>query len=235
MVELILAGKKNMTRRLNGMKEINESTDKHYLSTEKYTDKLGRFCQRFFYSQIGSRLSKCPYGSVGDVLWVREKWCLTQPNDPETYFFGYNSGIQPYSSRPAGDKWNYHTPDKWHPSIHMPKEAARIWLKITNIQPQRLHDITDREIIAEGIRIPVNGIGTGRVLLALGEDNTAIDFLPKGCLNPDGPKITQSQLLHAFWAELWCKINGRASYDSNPWVWAIYFDVISTTGKPSDL
>lgn len=232
MVKAILQGEKIMTRRLKGMKEINQSSDKHYLSTEKHTDRYGRFCQRFFFSQIGSKLATCPYGKVGDLLWVRERF-MPRPNG-QYNFHGQDIGKYVYyatASNQFKNEWNGY----WKPSIHMPKEAARIWLKITKIEPQRLHDITDTDIIAEGIRIPVNGIGTGRVLLALGEDNTAIHFLPKGCLNPDGPKITQSQLLHAFWAELWCKINGRASYDSNPWVWAIRFELFSLNSLPTDL
>lgn len=225
MVKAILQGQKLMTRRLNGLNEINESQFKQYLTNDTLVDRRGRFCQRF-ESQMGSKWATFPYGKVGDLLWVRERW--RKADFPE-----FDGKFEFYASLENKDAaWNKGI---WRPSIHMPKEAARIWLKIIEIRLERLHDISDTDIVAEGIRIPVNGIGTGRALLALGQENSALDFLPKGCLHPDGPKVTQSQLLHAFWAELWCKINGRASYDSNPWVWVIRFELFSIDKLPSDI
>jgi len=234
MVLAILKDEKSMTRRTNGLEEINENPDDWQFEwADYYLKKPWRFTQKSTVNKqsledrsFNQAALKCPYGWSGDILWVRETW--RKSDFPDVFGeFEYKSGLDNCDA-----PWNQNI---WKPSIHMPKEAAKIWLEITSIKPQRLHDISDENIIAEGVRIPVNGIGTGRVLLALGEKNTAIDFLPSGCLAKGAPKLTQTQLLHAFWAELWCKINGRESWDKNPWVWAIEFKVLSTTGKPENL
>jgi len=72
---------------------------------------------------------------VGDILYVRETWCYHKTGG----WYGYKAD---------GD---YRDLDlKWHPSIHMPKEAARIWLKVTNVRVERLQDITSKDIEDEG-------------------------------------------------------------------------------------
>jgi len=224
MVKAIIDGQKTMTRRTKGLEAIKSEYQYKGLLNELPNKHI--FARFFRGIWVETYHASCPYGQPGDILWVRETWRKSNfPGSEGEIEFKANM-INPSAI------WNQNI---WKPSIHMPKDAARIWLQITSIKPERLHDISDEDIKNEGVRIPVNGIGTGRVLLALGEKNTAIDFLPKGCLAPDAPKLTQSHLLHAFWAELWCKINGRESYDKNPWVWAIRFKVLSTTGKPAEL
>jgi hypothetical protein len=154
---------------------------------------------------------KCPYGKPGDYLWVREAWCLTQPHDPETYHFGYKSGIQPYSSWPASDKWNYQSPDKWHPSIHMPKEAARIILQVEDVHLERLHDITEGAAMAEGFDLDTgNTVQSGRVMMI------------------------SASYIRSF-KNLWVKIRDQQSWDINPWLWVISYKVISTAGCPEEL
>jgi len=226
MVKAIIDGQKTMTRRTKGLKMLK--CENWYITACK------KYLSEWFFHKTHSigRAEKvyvgiCPYGEPGDILWVRETFCQSWDNAHKRWNPLYKADGKIVIDEDGIAKWK--------PSIHMPKDYARIWLQITSIKPERLHDISDEDIKAEGVRIPVNGLGTGKVLLALGEKNTAIDFLPKGCLAPDAPKLTQSQLLHAFWAELWCKINGRESYDKNPWLWAISFKVLSTTGKPENL
>lgn len=75
---------------------------------------------------------KCPYGRVGDILWVRETWCWNG------YYYIYRA-----------DERNM--PFRWKPSIHMPKKACRLFLRIANIRVERLHDISSEDIKAEGI------------------------------------------------------------------------------------
>lgn len=236
MVKAIIDDQKTMTRRTKGL-EFLES-ELYYSRTIRNPNKFWFHKTFSFHSAETTKETYCPYGQPGDILWVRERFRFEEAFDYDGEH--YPAQCWYYASTPEkidcidgviNDRDLY----KWKPSIHMPKEAARIWLQITSIKPERLHDISDEDIKAEGIRIPVNGLVTGRVLLAIGEKNTAIDFLPQGCLAPDAPKLTQSQLLHAFWAELWCKINSRESYDKNPWLWAIGFKVLSTTGKPENI
>lgn len=82
----------------------------------------------------------CPYippYQPGDILYVRETWCKGSYGDEkEKYYYK------------AYDNNFFCT---WHPSIHMPKEAARIWLKVTNVRVERLQEITGDGCIAEGV------------------------------------------------------------------------------------
>ena len=100
------------------------------------------------------------------------------------------------------------------PSIHMPKELARIWLEITGVRVERLQSISNEDAIAEG----VNRISHGRE----GSYYSAIrnEQHPKNWIYPDD----------AF-RELWESTGG--DWDANPWVWAIDFKVLSTTGRPT--
>ena len=81
----------------------------------------------------------CPYippYQPGDVLYVRETWCKgSYGNEKEKYYY-------------KADDNNFFC--TWHPSIHMPKEAARIFLKVTDVRVERLQDITDDGAKAEG-------------------------------------------------------------------------------------
>lgn len=124
----------------------------------------------------------------GDTLYVREPW--TQDGDVYRYKAGF-----------------YDQNRKWRPSIHMPREAARIFLRVTNVQVERLQDISDEQAEKEGC----NGefIGTGE---ALGS----------------GWAISPTEEF----AELWdgtLKPKGRAIYgwEANPWVWVVEFERMS--------
>jgi hypothetical protein len=223
MVEAILDGRKTQTRRI-----IKPQPDLDGLWNHTVTPMSLDSTLEGWHGTVDatgeSRQFKCPYGQPGDILWVRETWCLTQPYDPETYYFGYKCGVKPWSNEPASHTYDYLSADIWRPSIHMPREAARIFLQITNVRVHRLHDITTSQIKAEGVRIPVNHRGTPEqtVVLDIHGKDKALSFLPAGTLSGEY-KPTQDQWMMAHWAELWCSINGRDSWDANPWVWAIEF------------
>jgi hypothetical protein len=103
---------------------------------------------------------------------------------------------------------------KWKPSIHMPKDVCRIWLEVTNVRAERLHDITEEDARAEGIR-----------------EFTKDDKLCKYGL-PDWNWQDMFRTAKQSFMQLWCMINGFESWNENPWVWVIEFKVLSTTGKP---
>lgn len=84
-----------------------------------------------------ARRVKAPY-QVGDILYVRETWSPVSVN-PKRYLYKTHC--------PEADN----LPVKWHPSIHMPKEAARIFLRVTDVRVERLQDITEEQAIHEGI------------------------------------------------------------------------------------
>ena len=86
---------------------------------------------------------KCPYGSIGDVLWVRETWAKISVPDGTT--------ARKILTEYKADNKVWHDQIKWKPSIFMPRVACRIRLEVTDIRAERLHSITEEGAIAEGI------------------------------------------------------------------------------------
>jgi hypothetical protein len=136
MVQAILDGRKTQTRRVIKPQPADSFLNNGHVIA-------------FVTEKTLNHTVYCPYGEVGDVLWVRETWCLTTPFGPEEYYFGYKTSSQ--AEIKASEKYDYYSPDEWKPSIHMPKEACRIFLKITNIRVERLKDISAEDAFREGI------------------------------------------------------------------------------------
>jgi hypothetical protein len=159
-------------------------------------------------------LSFSPFGGVGDLLYVREKFRLNEAfeyeggNYPAKYWY-YASIPEKY--RNIDSKLICRDDFKWKPSIHMPKEIARIWLQNTDISIERLQDISREDCRSEGIK-------------QIGAAFRDYEFENRCTYNEK-----QS------FKSLWNKINGAGSWDANPWVWAIRFKVLSVTGKPSSI
>ena len=147
MVQAILEGRKTVTRRLINPRYREdeygffvvtcEATGKRWV--EKYNEDEGDFEQ--------TRYVNPPY-QVGDILYVRETFCYDDfDNGGETVYYRAN-----YNEREAKDLFtdcDLH----WKPSIHMPKEAARIFLKVTDVRVERLQGITTEGIEKEGTNI----------------------------------------------------------------------------------
>jgi hypothetical protein len=121
MVQAIMEGRKTQTRRI---------AKGHAL----------QFLDAGLLSEYVSKQDLCPYGELGDILWVRETWAL--PVDADGNDAGYQYKAD-YSD--GSERW------KWKPSIHMQKSACRLFLQITYIAIERLNDISDDDAIAEGI------------------------------------------------------------------------------------
>lgn len=232
MVQAILEGRKGQTRRV--MKPQPKAMNEEFTMPMPVSEfnKLLRLQENKGYKRLyaqgpltGMLVPNCPFGKTGDLLWVREKFRLEEAFEYEGE--EYPAKYWYYASTPEKvtcidgeleDRDNY----RWKPSIHMPKAACRIWLEIVNVKAELLQDITKEQIISEGVRIPMNGTN---IALKLGEENSALNFMPEGFMAKDytGPQITEDMIFKAHWAELWCKINGRESWDANPWVWVIEF------------
>lgn len=175
MVRAILSGRKTVTRRV--VKHdvdalLNSPFHKAYPEVE---DK-----------QIISKLCMPPYQS-GDILYVRETW--SEWTDGYLYKAWTSPFPQPGKSSVM----------KWHPSIHMPKEAARIWLKVKDVRVERLSDITPQEAWKEGARCSC----MSPVPDCAGNKTTFIDIW--------NSTIKKSDL-------------DRYGWDANPWVWVIEFE-----------
>lgn len=126
MVRAILDGRKTVTRRVIN-RDITNRCD---------VDTDGTLL--CFEDEYGDHISpeKLSRYQVGDILYVRETWAKDS--------FGHYVYKTDYEGTLLSPDW------KWKPSIHMPKEAARIWLKVTDVRVERLQDITEEQAYMEG-------------------------------------------------------------------------------------
>ena len=202
MVQAILAGRKKQTRRVAAVPVHDHyGTDIMDWGLSKHPYKKDGKWLYNVQSDVDSYNTfelKAKYGQPGDLLWVRETWRGIEQD----------YGLPRYEYK-ATESINL--TDKWKPSIHMPKEAARIWLQVTDIRVERLHDITEDDAIAEG----VEKLGDFVFPYKHYASNTA------SCVDAKTSFRT-----------LWQEINGDESWEANPWLWVISFKVLSTTGKP---
>ena len=179
MVQALLANQKTQTRRI--LKCVLEWSNVGWLM-----DAMN--------SNVHENL--CPYGNVGDILYVRETFAK--------FSWGYEY---------KADQKEYPHPVKWTSSLFMPKDAARIFLKITDLRIERLQDITEEDAQAEGVERWID---------------TRLRSKPtryKVYCDPDSPHdpALYSSAAYDSFQSLWYKINGQKSWDANPWVWVITF------------
>lgn len=208
MVQAILAGNKCQTRRTRGLEIINKNPDDY----EVYEDKEGwHYCHKTDQNSTG--LLKYPFGWPGDLLYVRETWkwegdTVWDDAVPMGYFL-FKADDQEGVIR------------GWKPSIHMPKKAARIWLEVTGVRLERIHEITEEDALAEGVEF----LGTDVV-------NNHVKWVGDWYQHYLLPDLYMCATARLSFETLWCKINGHESWDQNPWVWVIESKVLSTTGRP---
>lgn len=164
----------------------------------------------------------CPYGVIGDRLWVQENWAGN--------FSGHVShrGIL-YEATAATDRshhgywakevspghWvdHYDRPFKWESPLSMPRPIARIFLEITDIRAQRLQDISEDDAKAEGVEPTIFTQKDIDDTPAESEEGQLLRFLGPG-------QITAKFNFQMNWDE----VNGNhAPWNSNPWVWVITF------------
>lgn len=142
MVRAILDGRKTCTRRI--CKDANECTvpDMEFYNADKRTYAVHNFADKEQMEQLSTAERTCPI-CTGDILYVRETW----KEAPKGYYY-----YEDWQKDDIADV------TKWKPSIHVPKEAARIWLKVTNVRVERLQEITEVQAQAEGCN---SGLLTG--------------------------------------------------------------------------
>ncbi|MGU8438815.1 hypothetical protein ACV3OB_15885 [Clostridium perfringens] len=205
MVRAILDGEKTCTRRIIKLpKHIEKQRNGLYLLCAEgstYSDKE--------FKDVVDYINP-PY-KVGDILYVRETWFKGDLlNDAEEI---EKQGIVLYRADDIkNNNWDYDS-IRWRPSIHMPKELARIFLKVTSVRAERLKDITDEGCYQEGIsctsfydeaeHIQIAGIG----------------------LNDSLERATFGLLWNSTVKE------DKYSWEGNPWVWVIEFEVENKGGR----
>ena len=138
MVQAIMDGRKTITRRLPSKRIEAKWLDYEEFVTAVSIPGRTSLTEKEFYEQYP------PY-QPGDVLYIRETWDYLEGwkiGDPAIegkYFYRADGDLRPVSWR-----------GNWRPSIHIPKEAARVFLKVTNVRVERLQDITDEQAEKEG-------------------------------------------------------------------------------------
>lgn len=196
MVRAILDGRKTCTRRL-----IKPQPDKKHIYPLGFvtdsTEKKEVGCFGFAANEYGGSIQyvKPPYRyAPGDILYVRETW----KKAPNGYYY-----YEDWQRNDIADV------TKWKPSIHMPKEAARIWLKVTDVRVERLQEITEDGCIAEGI-YPSNCRGCNATF---------------GCdVCPDEGYDEVDKFVEVWNSTIKKSDLDRYGWDASPWVWVIEFE-----------
>ncbi|HBQ0422419.1 hypothetical protein L3514_22135 [Klebsiella aerogenes] len=148
------------------------------------------------------------FGKPGDRIWVRETFRVhSRATDVATLVYKAsvrNSWTEQTHRVPVSVCNKPATPEKWTPSLQMPRWASRILLEITNIGVQRIHSISQNDAAREGLmRLPA----TGRYCINQGDQYF-------GGASHDAREV---------FSWLWQSIYGEESWNANPWVWVIEF------------
>ena len=188
MVRAILDGKKTCTRRI----VKGAIPDDAMWGYTMFTPKGCVSCRGVYADEDGEKFFRLPY-QQGDILYVRETWCKgSWMNEKERYYY-------------KADDNDFHC--VWHPSIHMPKEAARIWLRVTDVRAERLQEC------GEGwcIDIEKEGIATPQDAILYISDDAFHDALRMEFQKTWDGTIKKSDI-------------ERYGWNANPWVWVIEFE-----------
>lgn len=218
MVQAVLDGRKIITRRTKGLEYFNKVPDLFKITNKRIEtcrlwDGAKEKCPNPIKTEYIINSSdghenkvQCPYGQPGDILWVRESFCPGYfDNGKHGYKADWNKTAAEYVKEP-----------KWKPSIHMPKEACRIFLKVKSVRVERLQNISEEDAKAEGIEIM-------KVYVHKVFRNYQDEAKTNG-----GYKGFVETAIESF-RSLWQSINGEKSWKDNPWVWVVEFERVNLT------
>lgn len=186
MVRAILDGRKSCARKI--CKDSNEYTvpDMDFYDADRRTYAVHNYADKEHTDKLSTAERTCPI-CPGDILYIRETWY----KDKYRYMYRAN-----YSDSEKFYRDGKEVKIKWHPSIRMPKEAARIWLKVTDVRVGRLQDMDKMDAVKEGID----------TRLCINLNHALAKF--KKLWNST---IKKSDL-------------DRYGWDASPWVWVIEFE-----------
>lgn len=199
MVRAILDGRKSCTRRLVKPQPDEKHTYPLGFVTDS-TEKKNVGCFGFGIDEYSGSVqyAKQLY-QPGDILYVRETW--GEGYEEGTYIYKADDKLANLPSFSESSKLIY------HPSIHMPKEAARIWLRVTNVRVERLNEITDKDAEREGTQ-------------------------PDYPFDYDVDKWPNLEHFKKIWNSTIKKSDlDRYGWDASPWVWVVEFERCE---KPED-
>ncbi len=158
----------------------------------------------------------CKYKS-GNILWVREAWADVNTEDGPAFTYRADNGLKlcsddawpvEYERYPncdftmwCGDLWRGESGHSWRRNIHMPRFAARIFLKVTNVRIEQLQNVTEEETEWDGLQ---------------------------NYYDENSPYMLNVIRFKNFWNNTYTKRN--QSYEENPWIWTVEFERIYQTG-----
>lgn len=195
LVRATFADEKDTTRRI-----IKVQPSSHSMRLMRLTEGVKKNEGKFFWGNIdGTRNDSvyfnCPYGQNGDRLWVKETFLPKYFDDGRTaYRADWNAKAAEYVKEP-----------KWKSSLFMPRNLARLLLEIIEIRVERLQDITEEGALAEGV------------------DTEGDDYLRAEHAQLGGAQIEGGSPAVFAFKGLWESINGRGSWELNPWLWVIKY------------
>lgn len=208
LVQPILERRKTLTSRLPGLEHVNKEPDNYVLTALGYLMKDLTMCATFRnLSDDEERDVLCPYGGPGSKLWVREGWYVSKGYDGRKPRELDKSGhiLVGYIADGPRPRWA----GKGRAAIHMPREFSRATLELTGISCDRVQEISEDDAQQEGV--PRGSYGEGP------------DIWPHLISSSDGQLGTYFD----GFKYTWININGRESWDRNPWVWRLFFNLVT--------
>ena len=230
MVRAILDGRKTQTRRVVKPQPVAPVVAEHndIVFHAGMTRNLARVKQSrgrnlAATGNLAAHPFPCPYGAPGDLLYVRETWAQVTRGLPEIggRFIGMyqiphiEEGVGELLYRATDDDGLSDQGFIWRPSIHMPKWAARIWLRATDVRVERVSEISEADALAEGIREVTKDGEVKKYCVYDHRDMSSVRWADMD-RNP----------IDTF-AALWDSLNADRGYDffgTNPWVWVVSFE-----------
>ena len=208
MVQAILDGRKTVTRRCIKYKYSNTEMK---MKTDKYGTRLieiqkdvegethGKNPDGSTWHKLLPYIEKNPPCKKGNILYVRETWNWYNECECKRYIYRADYGEE-------------HKSGYWKPSIHMPKEAARIFLKVKDVRVERLQDITEKQAESEGLKFKA---------MYCPKDDTFVEI--------QNPSIDSAATYKNGFTKTWNSTIKKSDiekygWNANPWVWVIEFE-----------
>jgi hypothetical protein len=209
MIRALLEGRKTQTRRIAKPQPIWNGTFWN-LYESGWSDDFA------VPAMPGHSLATCnPYGTNGDLLWVRERFIPDPPIDGWSGDIEWNGCGRPIAGVPT----HYRSPKNcifhatwegsdlnWDSPIYMPRWASRLTLELTSVHIERARNISSADALAEGIYFDKIGYTAG--------------YIGKAGINQEWSATPEIAFFNLFRA-----VNGKDSLEANPWCWALTFQV----------
>ena len=215
LVQRILSGNKSATRRICKDGNVFTVPDMGFYDGQKRTYAVHNYADKDHTEKLSLVERTCPF-CIGDILYVRETWKVHALNPSFCMMIRYRADnfcdMQVKFSPSRYDMFQkYYKKDGWQSPYFMPKEAARILLKVIDVRVEHLHDITNEQIIKEGVSRETIDHYMGQV--------------------PENTEEWERWAHLLAFSQLWDSTIKKKDlvlygWEANPWVWVVEFERI---------